>query len=231
MREKHFCIVHAGQPEEVVLAHLAQLFAVRVLEHGRVDLQQAVLFNGPLQPLADVVLGPQWRVCRKAQEERGSWLTSQRLNREQMKVGRAWYLTVWEMNKLETECVSAAAAAAAAAYNIFYLIHARWKGFEQVENIWFQVNNLLGVLFIHCSSPSWSNTTVTMCRVRGGLLCRSDLSASSRWDDLDSWPAHQRVQLFSFLHFWWSLFHRKSNMGNICITLNTWLTTEMTKIE
>lgn len=59
MREKHFRVVHAGQSEEVVLAHLAELFAVRVLEHGRVDVQQAVLFNGPLQPLAHVVLGPQ----------------------------------------------------------------------------------------------------------------------------------------------------------------------------
>lgn len=59
MREEHFCVVHAGQPEEVVLAHLAQLFAIGVLEHGRVNLQQSVLFNGPLQPLAYVVLGPQ----------------------------------------------------------------------------------------------------------------------------------------------------------------------------
>lgn len=59
MREKHFCVVHAGQSEEVVLAHLAQLLAVCVLEHGCVDLQQTVLFNGPLQPLANVVLGPQ----------------------------------------------------------------------------------------------------------------------------------------------------------------------------
>lgn len=63
MREQHFRVVHAGQPEKVVLAHLAQLLAVRVLEHGRVDLQQAVLLNGPLQPLANVVLGPQRRVC------------------------------------------------------------------------------------------------------------------------------------------------------------------------
>lgn len=38
MREKHFGVVHAGEPEEVVLAHLAELFAVCVLKHGRVDL-------------------------------------------------------------------------------------------------------------------------------------------------------------------------------------------------
>lgn len=63
MRQKHFGVVHGGEPQEVVLAHLAQLFAVRVLEHGRVDLQQAVLLDGPLQPLAHVVLGPQRRVC------------------------------------------------------------------------------------------------------------------------------------------------------------------------
>ena len=63
MREKHFGVVHAGEPQEVILAHLAQLFAIGVLEHGRVDLQQPVLFNGPVQPLADVVLGPQRRVC------------------------------------------------------------------------------------------------------------------------------------------------------------------------
>lgn len=59
MREKHFGVVHAGQSEEVLLAHFAQLFTICVLEHGCVDLQQTVLFNGPLQPLANVVLGPQ----------------------------------------------------------------------------------------------------------------------------------------------------------------------------
>lgn len=48
MREKHFGVVHGGEPEEVVLAHLAELFAVGVLKHGRVDLQQAVLLDGPL---------------------------------------------------------------------------------------------------------------------------------------------------------------------------------------
>lgn len=76
MREKHFCVVHGGEPEEVVLAHLAQLFPVRVLEHGRVDLQQAVLLDGPLKPLAHMVLGPQRRVCGKTEEEeRGSFTT------------------------------------------------------------------------------------------------------------------------------------------------------------
>lgn len=78
MREKHFCVVHGGEPEEVVLAHLAQLFPVRVLKHGRVDLQQAVLLDGPLKPLAHMVLGPQRRVCRKTEEEeeeRGSFTT------------------------------------------------------------------------------------------------------------------------------------------------------------
>lgn len=59
MREKHFGIVHGGEPEEVVLAHLAELFAVCVLKHGRVDLYQAVLLDGPLKPLTHVVLGPQ----------------------------------------------------------------------------------------------------------------------------------------------------------------------------
>lgn len=58
MREKHFCVVHGGEPEEVVLAHLAQLFPVSVLKHGRVDLQQAILLDGPLEPLTHVVLGP-----------------------------------------------------------------------------------------------------------------------------------------------------------------------------
>ena len=48
MREKHFGVVHGGEPQEVVLAHLAQLLAVGVLKHGRVDLQQAVLLDGPL---------------------------------------------------------------------------------------------------------------------------------------------------------------------------------------
>lgn len=69
MRQKHFRVVHGGEPEEVVLAHLAQLFPVHVLEHGRVDLQQAVLLDGPLQPLAHMVLGPQRRVCRGREEE------------------------------------------------------------------------------------------------------------------------------------------------------------------
>lgn len=59
MRQKHFGVVHGGEPQEVILAHLAQLFSVRVLEHSRVDLQQAVLLDGPLQPLAYMVLGPQ----------------------------------------------------------------------------------------------------------------------------------------------------------------------------
>lgn len=63
MRQKHFGVVHGGEPQKVVLAHLAQLFAVSVLEHGRVDLHQAVLLDGPLQPLAHVILGPQRRVC------------------------------------------------------------------------------------------------------------------------------------------------------------------------
>lgn len=70
MREEHFCVVHGGEPEEVVLAHLAQLFPVRVLKHGRVDLQQAVLLDGPLQPLAHMVLGPQRRVCRETEKKR-----------------------------------------------------------------------------------------------------------------------------------------------------------------
>lgn len=69
MRQKHFRVVHGGEPEEVVLAHLAQLFPVHVLEHGCVDLQQAVLLDGPLQPLAHMVLGPQRRVCRSREEE------------------------------------------------------------------------------------------------------------------------------------------------------------------
>lgn len=69
MRQKHFRVVHGGEPEEVVLAHLAQLFPIHVLEHGRVDLQQAVLLDGPLQPLAHMVLGPQRWVCRSKEEE------------------------------------------------------------------------------------------------------------------------------------------------------------------
>lgn len=76
MRQKHFSVVHGGEPQEVVLAHLAQLFAVRVLEHGRVDLQQAVLLDGPLQPLAHVVLGPQRWVCtgdEKAKRKSGAF--------------------------------------------------------------------------------------------------------------------------------------------------------------
>lgn len=59
MREEHFGVVHAGESEEVVLAHLAELLAVCVVEHGRVDLQQAVFLDSPLQPLAHVVLGPE----------------------------------------------------------------------------------------------------------------------------------------------------------------------------
>lgn len=58
MREKHFCIVHGGEPEEVILAHLTQFFPIGVLKHSRVDLQQAILLDGPVEPLAHVVLGP-----------------------------------------------------------------------------------------------------------------------------------------------------------------------------
>jgi len=72
MREKHFGVVHGGEPKEVVLAHLAELFAVRVVKHGRVDLHQAVLLDGPLQPLAHMVLRPQGGVCMG---ERGGLLT------------------------------------------------------------------------------------------------------------------------------------------------------------
>lgn len=58
MREQNVCVVGRRQTRHVVLGHLAQRLSVYRLEEHDVHLLQDVLLDGPVQPLPDVVLGP-----------------------------------------------------------------------------------------------------------------------------------------------------------------------------
>lgn len=63
MRQQHFGVVDGRGAQEVLLAELTQLLAIHVLEEGRVDVHQAVFLDGPVQPLAHMLLRPQCGIC------------------------------------------------------------------------------------------------------------------------------------------------------------------------
>lgn len=71
VREQNVCVVGRGQARHVVLAHLAQRLPVHRLEEHHVHLLQDVLLDGPVQPLPDVVLGPNLGVWSRGEEGGG----------------------------------------------------------------------------------------------------------------------------------------------------------------
>lgn len=58
VREQDVCIVGRREPHHVVFGHLAQGFPIKRLEKHDIHLLQDVLLDGPVQPLAHVVLRP-----------------------------------------------------------------------------------------------------------------------------------------------------------------------------
>lgn len=62
VREQDVCIVGRREPHHVVFGHLAQGFPIKRLEKHDIHLLQDVLLDGPVQPLAHVVLRPHLRI-------------------------------------------------------------------------------------------------------------------------------------------------------------------------
>lgn len=60
--EQDVSIVGRREAHHVVLGHLAEVLPVQSLEHKDVQLLQDVLLDGPVQPLAHVVMAPHLRV-------------------------------------------------------------------------------------------------------------------------------------------------------------------------
>lgn len=64
MGEQDVCVVAEREPLEVLLAHLAQVFAVHVVEESHIHVQQAILLYCPFQPLAHMLRGPECGICK-----------------------------------------------------------------------------------------------------------------------------------------------------------------------
>lgn len=62
--EENVSVVARREPLEVFLGHLAQFLPIDVLEQQDVDVGEAIFFDRPLQPLADVVRTPQRGICK-----------------------------------------------------------------------------------------------------------------------------------------------------------------------
>lgn len=67
--EQDVCIVGGREAHHILLGHLAEGLALQCVELHDVHLLQAVLLDGPVQPLADMVLGPHLRVWDQEEEE------------------------------------------------------------------------------------------------------------------------------------------------------------------
>lgn len=62
VREQDVCVIGRREAHHVLLAHLAERFAVQRVELHDVHLLQDVLLDGPVQPLPHVVVCPNLRV-------------------------------------------------------------------------------------------------------------------------------------------------------------------------